>query len=182
MDIWFVTGFHMGVAGVAWATFICQGVSCFLALFVVLKRMKKFETEEKMVYFSGNIFGKIAKVAIPSILQQSFISVGNIIIQSVINGFGPGVIAGYSATVKLNNLVVTSFTTLGNGISNYAGQNMGAGKVERIPQGFKAGLKLVWILCVPLTLLYFICGKWSLLFFMDKPSRWLCIQVLCSFA
>lgn len=171
MDIWFVTGFHMGVAGVAWATFICQGVSCFLALFVVLKRMKKFETEEKMVYFSGNICRKIAKVAIPSILQQSFISVGNIIIQSVINGFGPGVIAGYSAAVKLNNLVVTSFTTLGNGISNYAGQNMGAGKVERIPQGFKAGLKLVWILCVPLTLLYFICGKWLLLFFMDKPSE-----------
>ena len=58
--------------------------------------------------------------------------------------------AGYSAAVKLNNLVVTSFTTLGNGISNYTAQNLGAGKLERIRQGFRAGLRLVWILCVPL--------------------------------
>ena len=170
MDIWFVTGFKMGVAGVAWATFICQGVSCALAVAVVFRRLRQIGTDGRHELFSWSICGKIAKIAIPSTLQQSFISVGNIVIQSVINGFGPGVMAGYSAAIKLNNLVITSFTTLGNGVSNYTAQNLGAGKTERIPEGFKAGLKLVWILSVPLALLYIICGKQLLLFFMDEPS------------
>ena len=117
----------MGVAGVAWATFICQGVSCLLALYFVLKRLKMIDTEGQSALFSWSILIRIAKIAIPSTLQQSFISVGNIIIQGVINGFGPEVMAGYSAGIKLNNLVITSFTTLGNGVSNYTAQNLGFG-------------------------------------------------------
>jgi Na+-driven multidrug efflux pump len=142
MDIWFVAGFHMGVAGVAWATFICQGISCVLAVAVVLRRLKAFTAGERSPLFSRQICAKIAKVAVPSTLQQSFISVGNIIIQGVINGFGPGVMAGYSAAVKLNNLVITSFTTLGNGISNYTAQNIGAGYHHRARQTLKYGIGL----------------------------------------
>ena len=118
VDILFVTGFHMGVAGVAWATFLCQGISCILAIVVILKRLAAIKTDGHVAVFSWALLRRIAVIAVPSILQQSFISVGNIVIQSVINGFGPGVIAGYSASIKLNNLVITSFTTLGNGISN----------------------------------------------------------------
>jgi putative MATE family efflux protein len=171
MDIWFVAFFHMGVAGVAWATFICQGISCILALFAVLKRLKGMKTEGKYRIFSWNICRKIAVIAVPSILQQSFISVGNILIQSVINGFGPGVMAGYSAAVKLNNLVITSFSTIGNGVSNYTAQNIGAGKPSRVSEGFRAGLKMVWILCIPLVLIYFLSGKTLLLLFMKSPSE-----------
>ena len=126
VDILFVTAFNMGVAGVAWATFLCQGISCVLALVVVFRRFVKLPTEGKVKIFSWNHFGRFAVIAIPSILQQSFISVGNIIIQSVINSFGAAVMAGYSAAVKLNNMVITSLTTLGNGISNYTAQNLGA--------------------------------------------------------
>ncbi|MCR4922390.1 MAG: MATE family efflux transporter [Lachnospiraceae bacterium] len=170
MDICFVAGFKMGVGGVALATFICQGISCFLALLVVFKRLKRFKLEERVKLFSFDILKKIAKVAIPSILQQSFISVGNIVIQGTINGFGPGVMAGYSAAIKLNNLVISSFTTIGNGISNYTAQNLGAGKKERIILGFKAGRKMVWILCIPLVFIYLVLGKWLLLLFMKEPS------------
>lgn len=171
VDILFVTAFDMGVAGVAWATFLCQGVSAVLAVTVVVKRMHQFSGKEKCALFSVPIFGKIVKIAVPSILQQSFISVGNIIIQSVINSFGAGVIAGYSAAIKLNNLVITSFTTLGNGVSNYTAQNLGAGKNDRISAGFAAGRKLVWMLCVPLVLLYFFAGRFLLHLFMDEPSQ-----------
>ena len=170
VDILFVTAFKMGVAGVAWATFLCQGVSCVLAVAVVFRRFRAIETREKPKIFSVILLKKIAIVAIPSILQQSFISVGNIIIQGVINSFGSSVIAGYSASVKLNNLVITSFTTLGNGISNYTAQNMGAEKPERVRQGFRAGLKLVWMLSIPLTLLYFLAGKQLLYIFLDNPT------------
>ena len=170
VDILFVAGFHMGVAGVAWATFLCQGVSCILAMVVVFRRMKAIPAQRKTVWFSWNMLGKIAVVAIPSILQQSFISVGNIILQSVINTFGASVIAGYSAAVKLNNMVITSFTTLGNGISNYTSQNMGAGKMDRVKAGFGAGRNLVWLICVPIVILYFFFGRTLLLLFMNDPQ------------
>ncbi|MEY8336598.1 MATE family efflux transporter [Lachnospiraceae bacterium 62-35] len=171
VDILFVKAFHMGVNGVAWATFLCQGVSCGLAVFVVLRRLKTVEGGEKAAVFSWEILWKIARIAVPSILQQSFISIGNIILQGVINGFGPGVIAGYSAAVKLNNLVITSFTTLGNGISNYTAQNIGADKTARVGEGFRAGLKMVWLLALPLAALYFTAGQGLLYLFMDEPTE-----------
>ena len=170
VDILFVAGFKMGIAGVAWATFLCQGVSCVLAMVVVFRRIRAFRTEGPVQLFSWNMLGKVAVVAVPSILQQSFVSVGNIILQSIINTFGASVIAGYSAAVKLNNMVITSFTTLGNGISNYTSQNMGAGKMDRVKEGFGAGRNLVWLLCVPLVVLYFFFGRFLLLLFMNDPQ------------
>lgn len=171
IDILFVKVFAMGVAGVAWATFLCQGVSCVLAVIFVFRRIFAVKTEHKPALFSWKLLGQIAMIAIPSILQQSFISVGNIIIQSVINTFGSSVIAGYSAAIKLNNLVITSFTTLGNGISNYTAQNIGAGKTERIKQGYKAGVKLVWIICIPLVVLYLAAGRPLINLFLDVPNE-----------
>ena len=171
MDILFVKAFDMGVAGVAWATFLCQGVSCVLAVVVVRLRLRKIHTEGKVQVFSGELLKRFILIAVPSTLQQSFVSIGNIIIQSVINGFGTDVMAGYSAAVKLNNLVITSFTTLGNGISNFAAQNIGAGKMDRVKAGFTAGLKLVWMLCAPILLLYFIWGKGLMGFFLEEPTE-----------
>lgn len=171
IDIIFVKAFNMGIAGVAWATFICQGISAVLAVIVVFIRLSKIKVQQRCPVFSFIILVKLLKIAIPSILQQSFISIGNIIIQSVINEFGAGTIAGYSAAVKLNNLVITSFTTLANGISNFTAQNLGAGKSERIRDGFKAGLKMVWIISIPLVLLYFFAGKQLLYLFLDNPTN-----------
>lgn len=169
-DILFVEFFDMGIAGVAWATFICQGISCLLAVAVVLRRLTRIDTSEKNPLFSWRLFRKISSIAVPSILQQSFISAGNIVIQGVINGFGPGVIAGYSASVKLNNLVTTSFTTIGNGISNYTAQNIGAGKLCRVSSGFRAGLKMVCTLCIPIAAVYFLAARPLVCLFMDTPS------------
>lgn len=170
VDILFVKAFQMGVSGVAWATFLCQGVSCILAVLTVWQRMKKIETGKKAALFDFDILKKIAVIAVPSILQQSFISIGNILIQSVINSFGPSVMAGYSAAVKLNNMVITSFTTIGNGISNFSAQNLGAHKYVRIKEGFRAGLKMVWCLCIPFCLIYIFLGKYLLLLFMEQDS------------
>ena len=170
VDILFVTAFQMGVAGVAWATFLCQGVSCILAVVVVFRRSKTIGTAEKAPIFSWHLLKRIAVVAVPSILQQSFISVGNILIQGIINSFGSAVMAGYSASIKLNNLVISSFTTLGNGISNYTAQNLGAHKFDRIHAGQRAGLKLVWLLCIPIAVLYFFGGRMVVSIFMDSPG------------
>ena len=170
VDYLFVRFLAMGVAGVAWATFLCQGVSCILAIVVIFKRLSQMVSEKKPRIFSLHIFGQIAAVAVPSILQQSFVSVGNIIIQSLINGYGAPVIAGYAAAIKLNNLVITSLTTLANGISNFASQNLGAGKYERIHSGFKAGLKMVFLLCIPIVIVYVLWGRWFVYLFMENQK------------
>ncbi|MCQ2553348.1 MAG: MATE family efflux transporter [Clostridia bacterium] len=170
VDILFVKGFNWGVAGVAWATFLCQGVSCILAVTTVFIQVRKIKIEGKATLFDKNIFKMFLSIAVPSILQQSSISIGNIIIQGVINGFGSGVMAGYSAAVKINNLVITSFTTLGNGISNYTSQNLGAKQYARIKEGFKAGIKMVWLISLPFFLVYFAFPKVLVGFFLENPS------------
>ncbi len=170
VDILFVKAFAMGVAGVAWATFLCQGASCLLAVFAVWARLKKIEATGRSALFDPALLKKILVIAVPSILQQSFISIGNILIQSVINGYGPSVMAGYSAAVKLNNMVITSFTTIGNGISNFTAQNFGAREYGRIKACFRAGIQMVWCLCIPFCLVYICFGKYLLLLFMEKSS------------
>ncbi len=171
MDILFVAGFKMGVSGVAWATFICQGASCILAVLVVLKRLRGISTDRRAKIFSWRILKQLAVIAVPSIFQQGSISVGNIIIQGVINSFGSGVMAGYSASVKLNNLVITSFTTIGSGISNYTAQNLGAGKPDRVRSGFFAALKMVWVICIPFVLIYICLGKQLIGLFLTSPGE-----------
>lgn len=168
-DILFVKMFSMGIAGTAWATFLCQGVSCICSLFLIFKRLKSIAAGSAS-RFSWTLLKNLSVIAVPSILQQSFISIGNMMIQGCINSFGVSVAAGYSAAVKLNNLVITSFTTIGNGMSNFSAQNIGAGKFSRVKEGFWGGAKLVWILCIPFCLLYLCFGKYMLLLFMDSSS------------
>ncbi|MGN0777040.1 MAG: MATE family efflux transporter [Candidatus Ventricola sp.] len=168
VNILFVAGFHMGVAGVAWATFLCQGVSCVLAVFAVLRRLRTLPRDTGTPrLFSFPLLRQVVFIALPSTAQQSFVSVGNIIIQAVINSYGPAVIAGYAAAIKLNNLVITSFGQLGTGMSNYVSQNIGAGRHERIAPGIKAGILMGLGLCVPVILLYFGFPTLPISLFMD---------------
>lgn len=101
VDVLFVTVLPLGVAGVAWATFLCQGLSCVAAVAVVFVRFVKIRTDAPVRPFSLPLLAQFLRVALPSVLQQSFVSVGNIFIQKAVNGFGSAVIAGYSAAVKL---------------------------------------------------------------------------------
>ena len=172
VDILFVTAFDMGVPGVAWATVLCQGVSCVLALTALTKRLKSMDgRQEKGEYFSLPILKKILRVAIPSILQQSFISVGNITIQGVINDFGESVIAGSTAALKLNAIATSCFTANSNGLSTYTAQNIGAGKQERIKPGYRAGLLLGAATCVPLVICYCGFGRFFTALFMESGSE-----------
>lgn len=171
LDYVFVALLHRGVAGVAWATFLAQGAACILAVAALRKRLKAVCTTRPYARFSFEMLAKISVVAVPSILQQSFISIGNIFIQSLVNSFGSSVIAGYSAAVRLNTFTITSFTTLGNGISNFTGQNLGAGKPSRVKKGFWAGVKMAMLIAVPFFLLFFFAGNAMLSMFMNSDSQ-----------
>lgn len=141
LDILFVIVFKMGVAGVAWATFICQGFASLAALTALLIRLiKKFEPAIKGKLFSFALFKETAKLAVPSILQQSFVSVGNILIMAKVNTFENDFVAAYSSCIKLNTFVINCCMTIGNAVSSYTAQNLGARKTERVKGGFRSGL------------------------------------------
>ena len=167
LDILFVAAFNMGVAGVAWATFIAQGISSVLAFTVMLTRVKKIKSKQYKK-FSWRMLGRISRIAVPSILQQSFVSVGNLFIQTRVNFFGSDVIAGYSAAIKLNTFTITSFATLGNAMSSYTAQNTGAGKKDRIRQGFKDGLVMSFVTALPFFVAYFIFPKTMMNIFVSS--------------
>lgn len=170
LDLLFVIVFGWGVAGVAWATFLAQGVACLLAMATIKKRIAQVKTGAGAALFSWGMLKKVSMVAVPSILQQSFISVGNLLIQGLVNGFGSSVIAGYSAAVKLNTFTITSFTTLANGLSSFTAQNIGAGEKERVKSGFKAGWSMAVLAAVPFTLAFFFFGEPLIRIFMEQPK------------
>ena len=171
LDILFVTAIPMGVAGVAWATFLAQGISSVLAVGTLLLRLRKIESEENSPLFSREMLGRISRIAIPSILQQSFISVGNLFVQALVNMFGPAAIAGYSAAVKLNTFSLTSLTTLANGVSSFTAQNIGAGSSQRVRQGFRAGIKMGIIVAVPITLLFVLAAPQMISIFIENVTE-----------
>lgn len=170
LDMYFVIVLDKGVAGVAWATFIAQGAACILALLTLRKRMAAIETHGKVVLFSGSMFARICRIAVPSILQQSFVSVGNIFIQSLVNSYGSACIAGYSAAIKLNTFMITSFSTLGNGVSSFTAQNLGAGKAERVKSGYKASVLLAVMIAVPVFIAYFFFGENMIQLFLPNDG------------
>ena len=139
LDYVAVVFLDMGVAGVAWATFIAQGVAGALSVVTLLRHLKRIETDGRYKIFSVSVLRKMARISIPSVLQQSFVSVGNVFIQKLINGFGSSVVAGYSAAIKLNTFTINALYTFGNGVSSFTAQNVGAGKYHKIKEGMRYG-------------------------------------------
>ena len=139
LDYVAVVFLDMGVAGVAWATFIAQGVAGALSVVTLLRHLKNIETDGRYKIFSVSVLRKMARISIPSVLQQSFVSVGNVFIQKLINGFGSSVVAGYSAAIKLNTFTINALYTFGNGVSSFTAQNVGAGKYHKIKEGMRYG-------------------------------------------
>ena len=123
-----------------WATFICQGFASLAALTALLIRLRRFEPGVRGRPFSFAIFKETARLAVPSILQQSFVSVGNILIMSKVNTFETDFVAAYSSCIKLNTFIINCCMTVGNAVSSYTAQNLGARKPERVKGGFRSGL------------------------------------------
>ena len=170
LDLLFVAKLHWGVAGVAWATFIAQGISAVLALVTLLVRLQKFAGTERVPLFDRKLFVQILAIAVPSILQQSVLSVGNLFVQDIVNRYRSAVVAGYSGAIKLNTFAINIFMTLGSCLSSYTAQNIGAGKQERIPMGFRTGLKLSELTALPFVVLYFGLSQQMMGLFLNAES------------
>lgn len=152
LDLLFVTQFFMGVAGVAIATLIAQGLSAVLSFLILIKRLKEYETTEPFRLYDWNMMLHMMRVAIPSTLQQSIVHIGMLLVQSVVNGFGSAVMAGFAAGTRIESICIVPMLALGNAMSTYTAQNIGAGKKDRVKVGYRycylmAGVFAV-IICV----------------------------------
>ena len=137
LDWYMVVGLGMGVTGVAWATLLAQGLSAVLSFFVFLRLLSRLHGKPRK-RFDGTEFLTMGKIALPSILQQSTVSIGMMLVQSVVNGFGSQALAGFSAGMRIESLCIVPMTGLGNALSSYTAQNIGAGRQERVVEGYHA--------------------------------------------
>ena len=169
MDLLLVAVFKMGVAGTAWATFICQGICSILAFIVLVRRIKKINSG-KFKLFEWKMLGKISSLSIPSILQQSFVSVGQLFVQSLVNSCGTDVVAGYASAIKLNTFAITSFSTVGNSVSSFTAQNIGAEQYQRVRKGFRVGAILCAGIAALFTIVYVVFSNELIYLFMDKTQ------------
>ena len=167
LDYIFVACLNMGVSGVAWATFIAQGIAGVMATVTLLYHLKSLKTDEKAKIFSFDMLKRISKISIPSVLQQSFVSVGNVFIQGEINSYGSAVIAGYSAAIKLNTFAVNSLVTFGNSVSSFTAQNVGAKQFKRIKEGFKSGALLAVVTAIIFSVVYVTFSEMLIGVFME---------------
>lgn len=142
LDIAAVTALGMGIAGAAWATLLSQALSAVLSFIILLKTLKVMDGRMKRL-FSSSIFSSMTKIALPSIIQQTTINFGMMLVQSVVNTFGSEVLAGYSASIRIDNIVTVPLSAVGNAMSPYTAQNIGAGKKERINTGWKSALAII---------------------------------------
>lgn len=141
LDLLFVAKLQMGVQGAAWATLISQAISAVLSFSFLMKKLRKIETESFKRY-DIDMLKRMVTVAIPTIVQQSIVSVGMLLIQSVVNRFGSTFMAGYTAAIKIEGIAITPMVAVGNAASTYVAQNMGAKKPERIGEGYRICLTM----------------------------------------
>ena len=171
LDLLFVINFKMGIRGAAIATLISQGVSALKSLIFLIKNIKDIKTEEVIKKFDITILKNISKIAIPSILQQSIVSVGNLFVQALVNSYGAIVIAGYAAATKVDSITILPMSNMSNAISTFTGQNFGAGKVERVKSGYKSAIIMIGIFCAIITFILFLFGNRLIGIFVESASN-----------
>ncbi len=181
LDYIAVARLNMGVSGVAWATFIAQGIAGILSVIVLLKNLKRLPVNEKSPLFSFYILKKIARFSIPSVIQQSFVSVGNIFIQKLINSFGSSVVAGFSASFRLNMFAINALYAFGNAVSAFTAQNFGAKNYKRIKSGMKYGSVMSIALGIVFAVLFFFFDEQLVMLFMEGDGSVQAIQAGATF-
>ncbi len=142
LDLVSVVIWNMGIRGAALATLFSQALSAIISFCILLFKLKNIKTD-KAEYFSSSLLKESSRIALPSILQQSTITIGMMLVQSVVNAFGSLTLAGYSAAIRIDNIVTVPYGAMMNSMSSYSAQNLGAKKNDRIAKGYRSALLIV---------------------------------------
>lgn len=170
LDLFFVVVIPMAAKGVAIATVIAQAISALASYIYINKKFPVFRTRKEDWKLDKNTCKRLLAIGIPGAIQYSVCAIGVIIVQAFLNGFGSNAVAAYSVGCKIENVVTQFYPALGIALSTYCGQNLGAGRIERIRKGFKSGLFITFAYSVfALVAIYFIAEPLSYIF-VDKNT------------
>lgn len=170
LDVWFVAGFGMGVAGVALATVIAQGISSALCFLKLLNMKETFDLGLQQFKMSKDLVAQIVKLGLPSGLTQAIISSAMIVVQSLTNSFGEQFIAANVIVMRVDGFAMMPNFSFGMAMTTYAGQNVGAKKMDRVTQGAKQGTLLAVGCSAVITGVILLFGKNLMRIFTDTTS------------
>ena len=170
LDIWMVGPLQMGVAGAAWATLIAQGISAALSFSIFLRELKTYPGKLEGRFFDLRELQNMGRVALPSILQQSTVSIGMMLVQSVVNSFGSQMLAGYSAAMRIESICIVPMSAMGNAISSYTAQNIGAGKEDRVKSGYRVSYGIIFAIAAAICLVVQLLARPLISLFLEAPS------------
>ncbi len=159
LDLLFVVAFNAGVAGAAFATVLSEAIAAILCMIYAFIKVPQFKQAFTYKKINRNLIGKTLRVGIPNGLQYALIYVSSIILQGIVNGFGESVIGAFTATTQIELLVQQIFSALGAAIVTYTGQNIGAGKHDRISGGVSAAMKISAVVSAVLLVVFWVFGR-----------------------
>lgn len=168
LDLVLIIVFHMGAAGAAVATVISQGISGVLCLFYIIRKVPLLRLTRDDRHLSGDLLRTQIRIGIPMALQYSITAVGTMMVQSALNILGSTLVAAYTAAGKIEQIVTQAYVAMGTTMATYGAQNMGAGDVSRIRQGFKASTIIGIIYAVVSAVLVMTVGKYMTYLFVSE--------------
>ncbi len=170
LDLVFVIVFGWGIAGVAWATVIAQAVSFVGALVALDRKNELVRLRIRELRFDKAMFGLSLKLGLPSGVQQSLVALGMTVMSRVVNGFGTDTMAAFAAAMRLDNLASMPAMNLGMALATFVGQNMGAGKTERVKRGHLSAIAIGVGISVVIGAVVLLFGKPLMAVFTDDPA------------
>lgn len=170
LDLLFVVGFHMGVAGAALATIISQALSAALVIAVLMRTRDMYRLELKKIRFDGRMFVRIIRIGFPAGLQSIMYSVSNLIIQASVNSLGTDTVAAWTAYSKIDSVYWMIINAFGIAVTTFAGQNYGAGKNDRVRKGVRVCLGMSFGSTVVLSVLLYYVGVYFYSLFTTDPE------------
>ena len=170
MDVWFVAGFRMGVPGVALATVLAQGISAILCLIKLLGMREVFDRRPAHLRLRRDAAMRILRIGVPSGITQAIMSVAMLVVQSLTNSMGELVIACNVIIMRVDGFAMMPNMTFGQAMSVYTGQNVGAGKLDRVVQGRKQGTAMAVGLACAITACLLLFGRHLFALFTDTEE------------
>lgn len=171
LDLVFVISFGWGVFGVAFATIISQAVSAFASIIYAYKKIDYFHLSKKEFLPNRKIIANSFKIGTPVALQSCLISISMMVLQGIVNTFGETVMAAYTIVMRVEQLVQQPYSSISAALTNFSGQNMGAGQIQRVNKGFHRGTIIVLIFSIIMLPLFWFLGHYIIGFFVnDEPE------------
>ena len=173
LDLVFIINFKMGTAGAAYATVISQGISGLLCLLYIIKAVPIFRLSRRDMVMDGKMMAEQLKVGLPMALQFSITAIGSIMVQTSLNMLGSTLVAAYTAAGKIEQILTQAYVALGTAMANYSAQNVGAGDIPRIRQGFRAATIWGSVYSVAAGVLIMTVGKYLTYLFVSSDAAML---------